>query len=79
MKLLNGSTLLMVDDYTYHKIAGVKYNGGIRWQCSSRKKFKCKAFVVLSEDEENIYRISGSHSHEPPIYTEALPGLYVKI
>ncbi|CAH2085783.1 unnamed protein product [Euphydryas editha] len=79
IKLMNGTVLFMAHDYSYHKIAGVKYCGGIRWQCSSRKKSKCNAFAVLSEDQETVYRISGFHNHEPPVYMEMAPGQYMKI
>ncbi|CAH2040223.1 unnamed protein product, partial [Iphiclides podalirius] len=66
--LFNGRKLLMVDGFTFHKIAGVSYTGGIRWQCSSRKLKRCKAFVVLSKSEDVVLRVVGFHTHEPPIY-----------
>ncbi|OWR46280.1 hypothetical protein KGM_208272 [Danaus plexippus plexippus] len=72
--LINGSVLVMIDDYSYHKIAGVKYGGGFRWQCSSRKRTKCKAFVILSDNDETLYRVHGYHNHDPPISSSKYGG-----
>lgn len=77
--LFGGKTLLMVHNYTFHKIAGVKYCGGIRWQCSSRKSGKCNAFLVVSEDEKTILRVSGLHNHDPPVFHKTQDGIYVKV
>lgn len=73
---VNGTILLIINKYSYHKIAGVKYDGGIRWQCSQRKKMKCKAFVVTSEDEQTIFRIRGFHNHDHPVFKETSAGFY---
>ncbi|KPI99443.1 hypothetical protein RR46_03808 [Papilio xuthus] len=79
INLLNGTTLLMVNGYTFHKNAGVQYSGGIRWQCSSKSSQRCKAFVVLSHDEETLLRLREHHSHEPPKYKSTSTGMHVKI
>ena len=73
---VNGKILLIINKYSYHKIAGVKYDGGIRWQCSQRKKSKCKAFVVTSEDEKTVFRMGGFHNHEHPVFKETSAGFY---
>lgn len=60
-------------------MAAVKYDGGIRWRCSSKKARKCKAFVVVTENGRAIIRVAGVHNHEPPKYKLTPLGTYVKI
>ncbi|CAH2267964.1 jg8416 [Pararge aegeria aegeria] len=66
--LITGVTLLLINKYSYHKIGAAKYCGGFRWRCSSKKRCKCKAFAVLSDDDALVLRIVGPHNHDPPIY-----------
>lgn len=76
IKLINGQTLLMVNGYIFHK--AVEISGGIRWQCSAKKK-KCNAFVVLSEDDKNVINMRLCHNnHEIPNYKSLELGKYIK-
>ncbi|CAG9580024.1 unnamed protein product [Danaus chrysippus] len=70
IQLTSGATLLVIDRYSYHKISSSKYGGGYRWRCSSKQKEKCKAFAVVSKEDDAILRVCGHHNHSPPMYNQ---------
>lgn len=67
----------MLNGYTFHMSDSLKSKLATRWRCSVKKN-KCKAYVILSEDEHHIIRGRIDHDHVPRIYKVGEDGKYAR-
>ncbi|KAF9796480.1 hypothetical protein SFRURICE_014651 [Spodoptera frugiperda] len=63
VRLTNGRTYLMYDNYTYS--FGFKSNAGTRWRCTKTRL--CKAFILIGSNGDFI-KAEGYHDHKAPQY-----------
>lgn len=68
----------MLNGHTFHMSDSLKSKLATRWRCSVKKN-KCKAYVILSEDEQQIIRGRIDHDHVPRIYKIREDGKYARV
>ncbi|GBP52261.1 hypothetical protein EVAR_9172_1 [Eumeta japonica] len=75
IRLVNGTTLLMLNGYTFW-YAGASKNHQ-RWICSSYKK-NCRVYIQINDRMQLVKITSYQHSHDRPSYGITSNGLYYK-
>lgn len=77
IKIPRGKILLMVNGYTFYKDHRSARQGKVRWRCSAAYK-RCRGYVVMSENDEVIFKLGMIHNHHPPNYMQLKDGNYIK-
>lgn len=71
----SGSKVAVLNEHTFNR----HYSTNIfeRWACSNRDTKKCKAFFIITKEQE-LFRINLEHTH-PPIKYYTTDGVYYKM
>uniref|UniRef100_A0A2H1V0A1 SFRICE_000697 n=1 Tax=Spodoptera frugiperda TaxID=7108 RepID=A0A2H1V0A1_SPOFR len=65
IKTTRGTTLCMYNGYSYCHDRKNQKTGDKHWRCSSRMSRRCKAALVLN-DQDKVKMASGDHNHDRP-------------